>query len=123
MPLIHEAEQARDEQAAATLASAVEREAEVGEAEANLDAVDRAEANLDNAAAASRADLAANADARAKLRRQVDKTELRLAFRDLAEGVRGMIHVAPFTAILVGVATGIAFGARRRPRPSAPPRR
>jgi hypothetical protein len=123
MTLTHEAEQARGEQAAAALASAVEREAEVGEAEANLDSVDKAEANLDNAAAASRADLTANADARAKLRQQVDKTELRLAFRNLAEGVRGMIRVAPFTALLVGVAAGITFGARRRPRRPGPPRR
>ncbi len=114
MTLIHEGETGQQDFAARESAARAE-------AEASRDEIDDAVARLDETAAASRADLAANADARARLRRQAEKTELRLAFRNLAEGVRGMIRVAPFTALLVGVASGVALGARRRPR-RPPPR-
>ena len=69
------------------------------------------------------AGLAAHAEAGARIRREVDKTELRLAMRELAEGLRGMIRVAPLTSVLAGLATGLVISARRRrPRRAAAPR-
>ena len=59
--------------------------------------------------------LFANAGVRRDLRRRADKVELRLAFRDLTDGVRGLIRVAPLTAVLAGVALGIGLGKRSRP--------
>ena len=117
MTLIHELEPGHE-------VSAMEREARA-EDELARDDFAAAEARLEGAAAASHASLAANAEARARLRRQADKTELRLAFRDLAEGVRGMIRSAPLTAVLVGVAAGMALSRRRQRRPTrlAAPRR
>ena len=61
-------------------------------------------------------EIAANVDERKALRRKVDKVEFGLALHDLAEGVRGLIRVTPFTAVLAGVALGMAVGARRRGR-------
>jgi hypothetical protein len=59
-------------------------------------------------------DLAAHADSRRDLRRRVDKVEMRLAFRDLADGVRGFIRVKPFTAVLAGVLVGAALARRSK---------
>ncbi len=64
--------------------------------------------------AASLDDLAENAVARSNLRRQVNKREFRLAIHDLAEGLRGIVRVAPVTAVLAGVAAGLMIGKRRR---------
>jgi hypothetical protein len=66
--------------------------------------------------------LFANAGVRRDLRRRADKVELRLAFRDLTDGVRGLIRVAPLTAVLAGVALGIGLGKRSRPRRPQPRR-
>ena len=66
--------------------------------------------------------LFANADARRDLRRKADKVELRLAFRELTDGVRGLIRVAPLTAVFAGIAIGIGLGKRSRVR-RAPLRR
>jgi hypothetical protein len=63
----------------------------------------------------------ANAEARAELRQQADKQQLRLAMRDLTEGVRGVIRVAPLTALVVGLAAGMLLRRNRRRPP--PPRR
>ena len=67
--------------------------------------------------AKAREDLAANADARRQLRREVDKGELSLAARNLTEGLRGVIRVAPLVSVLAGVALGVAWGRRGRRRP------
>jgi hypothetical protein len=73
-----------------------------------------------NGAAAETDAFEASADARAELRQQADKRQLRLAMRDLAEGVRGFIRVAPLTTVVVGFAVGMLLRGRKR-RP--PPRR
>jgi len=95
---------ARDNLAtAAALSAAASAEGRVAEAEVrSLDALD------------------ANADARADLRLEADKRQLRLAMRDLVEGVRGVVRVAPLTAVVVGLAAGMLLRGRKR-RP--PPRR
>jgi hypothetical protein len=78
-------------------------------------------------AAAAHAELAAADDARTQLRRVSDKAELRLALRDLAEGLRGMIRVAPLASVAAAVGFGMLLNRRRRPRPRRlpppPPRR
>ena len=71
---------------------------------------------IEEAAAEAREDLAANADARKALRREIDKSELRLAVRDLTEGLRGAIRVAPLVSVAAAVALGVAWGRRGRPR-------
>jgi hypothetical protein len=85
------------------------------EAEAVRDAVPDDELSADQEA------LFANADARRDMRRKADKVELRLAFRELTDGVRGLIRVAPLTAVVAGVVLGIGLGKRSRAR--RPPRR
>jgi hypothetical protein len=83
-------------------------------------ASDMAAASRDRmkAAEAENDALAADADARARLREQADKRQLRAALRDLTEGVRGMVRVAPLTAVVVGVAAGMLLrGRKRRPPP------
>jgi hypothetical protein len=75
------------------------------------------------AAAAAHAEIAAGEDARVQLRREADKAELRLALRDLAEGLRGMIRVAPLVSVAAGVGFGLLLSRRRSRRRSAPPRR
>jgi hypothetical protein len=47
---------------------------------------------------------------------------MRLAFRELTDGVRGLIRVAPLTAVLAGIVIGVGLGKRSRTR-RAPPRR
>ena len=68
-------------------------------------------------AAEAQANLAANADERRLLRREVDRSELQLALRNLAEGLRGAIRVAPLVSVAAGVALGVAWGRRGRRRP------
>jgi hypothetical protein len=80
-------------------------------------------ANGLDTAAAVQAELADNHDARTQLRREADKVELRLALRDLADGFRGMIRVAPLLSVGAAVAFGLMFGRRRAPRRPSPPRR
>jgi predicted nucleic acid-binding protein len=92
------------------------KEAAASEAEAVQDAAPEQELSLDHEA------LFANADTRRDLRRKADKVELRLAFRDLADGVRGLIRVAPFTAVLAGVALGLSLGKRSSSRRLQPRR-
>jgi hypothetical protein len=75
-----------------------------------------AESARTRAAEASLDALAANADARSQLRRQVDRREFRLAIRDLAQGLRGVIRAAPVSAVLVGIAFGACLSARMRRR-------
>jgi hypothetical protein len=60
--------------------------------------------------------LFANADVRRDLRRKADKVELRLAFRELTDGVRGLIRVAPLTFVLAGVLLGVGLGKRSQTR-------
>ena len=64
--------------------------------------------------------LATERSERKEARRALDKLELRLAFRDLAEGLRGLIRVTPLTAVFAATLFGMAL-ARRRRRP--PPKR
>ena len=97
----------------------------VDDAAASLSPGGQAEARLESAALErdeALADLAAHADAGAKIRREADKAELRLALRELAEGMRGIVRVAPLTAVLAGVAAGMLLSRRRRPRRPAGPR-
>ena len=62
--------------------------------------------------------LAPEGEERRNLRRAVDKLELRLALRDLAEGVRGLIRVTPLTAVFAATLLGMSLARRRRrPRP------
>ena len=69
---------------------------------------------------ANRDELFSNAHARSNIRARVDKEELNLAMRDLSEGTRGMIRVAPFTAVVVGIALGMMVGRRRSKARRAP---
>jgi len=92
------------------------KEAAASEAEAVQGAATEQERSIDHEA------LSANADTRRDLRRRADKLELRLAFRDLADGVRGLIRVAPFTAVLAGVALGLSLSKRSRSRRLQPHR-
>jgi hypothetical protein len=73
-------------------------------------------------AAAVQADLAANAEARTELRRQADKAVFRQAAHDLADGLRGLIRVAPLVSVASAVALGLLWG-RRRPKRRPPTRR
>jgi hypothetical protein len=91
------------------------KEAAVSEAEAVQEVLPDSELSADQEA------LFANANVRRDLRRKADKVELRLAFRELMDGVRGLIRVAPLTAVLAGVVLGIGLGKRSRAR-RAPPR-
>jgi hypothetical protein len=75
------------------------------------------EALPDQQLSAEQEALFANADVRRDLRRRADKLELRLAFRELADGIRGMIRVAPLTAVFTGIAIGIGLAKRSRARP------
>jgi glutamine synthetase adenylyltransferase len=87
---------------------------------AALNAAASAEDRVAEAEVRSLEALDANAEARAGLRQQADKQQLRIAVRDLVEGVRGMVRVAPLTAVVVGLAAGMLLRGRKR-RP--PPRR
>jgi hypothetical protein len=98
-----DAEAARAEEAA-SLANAAAAQADLASATLNHDAPFDA--------------LAANAATRSQLRREVDKRELRMAGRDIAEGLRGIIRAAPFVAVMAGVAAGLAIGGRRHRRRS-----
>ncbi|MDE3176008.1 MAG: hypothetical protein KGM15_07875 [Pseudomonadota bacterium] len=60
------------------------------------------------------ADAEPAAAARDEIQRQADRAQLRLALRDLASGLRGMIRAAPLASVLVGVAIGVALGKRSR---------
>jgi len=91
-------------------------QAAASEAKATADAAPDEEISVDQAA------LFANADARRDIRRRADKVEMRLAFRELTDGVRGLIRVAPLTAVLAGIVIGVGLGKRSRTR-RAPPRR
>jgi hypothetical protein len=77
---------------------------------------------IDEASGSSRGEealvdgLAPEREERRDLRRAVDKLELRLALRDLTEGVRGLIRVTPLTAVFAATLLGMAL-ARRRRRP------
>jgi hypothetical protein len=98
------------EQSAEDLAQAA-----ASETKALEDAAPDEEISVDQAA------LFANADARRDIRRRADKVEMRLAFRELTDGVRGLIRVAPLTAVLAGIVVGVGLGKRSRTR-RAPPR-
>jgi hypothetical protein len=63
-------------------------------------------------------ELTAYDEARTQLRREADKAQLRMAVHDLAEGLRGMIRVAPFASVGVAVALGLLFGRRRSRKPA-----
>lgn len=56
----------------------------------------------------------AAAEARETLRRKVDRNELKLAVRHLAQGLRATIRAAPLVCLTAGVALGVAMGRRRR---------
>ncbi len=73
--------------------------------------------NSFEAAATAHAELAAADDERTRLRGETDKVEFRVAMHDLAEGLRGMIRVAPFASVAAGVVLGMLLRRRRRPRP------
>ena len=73
---------------------------------------------LDSAAA--EAGLAANGRARVELRRAADRAGLRLAVHDLAEGLRGVIRIAPFASVILAAVLGMRLSRRRPRRP--PPR-
>ena len=87
-----------------------------------MNAAASAESRIAEAEVRSLDALDANADARADLRQEADKRQLRLAMRDLVEGLRGVVRVAPLTALIVGVAAGMVLRGRKR-RPPPPPRR
>jgi hypothetical protein len=74
-------------------------------------------------AAAVEADLAANAEARTELRRAADKAVFRQAAHDLADGLRGLIRVAPLVSVATAVGLGLLWGRRRTKRRPPPPRR
>jgi hypothetical protein len=78
-------------------------------------------ATLANGLDTVESDLAANVEERTQLRREVDKAQFRVAAHDLAEGLRGMIRVAPFVSVAAAVALGLLWGRRRRPRRPLPP--
>jgi ElaB/YqjD/DUF883 family membrane-anchored ribosome-binding protein len=63
-------------------------------------------------------ELADTADARKRLRRQADRTELRLALADLAESLRGFVRSAPLTAVAAAAALGVVFSRRKRRQPA-----
>ena len=86
------------------------RDAAASEAEAIQEAAPDHEISVDHEA------LFANADARRDLQRRADKVELRLAFRELTDGVRGLIRVAPLTSVAAGVAVGMMLGTPARDR-------
>ncbi len=75
----------------------------------------------DQELSADQEQLFANADERRDLRRKADKVELRLAFRELTDGVRGLIRVAPLTAVLAGIVVGVGLGKRSRTRRAPTP--
>ena len=52
------------------------------------------------------ADLVAEVETRKELRRAADKAEFRVALHDMAEGLRGLIRVAPFASIGLAAALG-----------------
>jgi Flp pilus assembly protein CpaB len=75
-------------------------------------------ANKDAAAlAGARADMSANEDEHSKLQRKVTGAELRLALRDLRDGVRGMIRVSPLISVATAALIGAAWARRGRRRP------
>ena len=69
------------------------------------------------ALAAARADLSDNDNARNQLRREVMGVELKMALRDLREGLRGMIRVSPLTSVITAALIGAAWSRRSRRRP------
>jgi hypothetical protein len=69
------------------------------------------------ALAEARADLSAADDARAELKSKAAGVELKLALRDLREGVRGMIRVSPLISVFVAAAFGAAWARSGRKRP------
>ena len=77
---------------------------------------------LANGLDTAESDLAANVEERTQLRREADKAQFRVAAHDLAEGLRGLIRVAPFASVVTAVALGLMWG-RRRPRRPLPQRR
>ena len=77
-------------------------------------------AALANGLDTAESELAANVEERVQLRREADKAQFRLAARDLAEGLRGLIRVAPLASVATAVALGLLWGRRRRPRRPQP---
>ena len=80
-------------------------------------------ATLANGLDTVESDLAANVEERTQLRREADKAQFRVAAHDLAEGLRGLIRVAPFASVVTAVALGLMWGRRRPRRPLPPPQR
>ena len=78
-------------------------------------------AALANGLDTAESDLAANVEERTQLRREVDKAQFRVAAHDIAEGLRGLIRVAPLASVATAVALGLLWGRRRRPRRAPPP--
>ena len=67
------------------------------------------------------ADLVAEVETRKELRRAADKAEFRVALHDMAEGLRGLIRVAPFVSIGLAASLGMLWSRRRARKPA--PRR
>ena len=78
-------------------------------------------AALANGLDTAESDLAANVEERTQLRREVDKAQFRVAAHDIAEGLRGLIRVAPLASVATAVALGLLWGRRRTPRRPLPP--
>jgi hypothetical protein len=64
----------------------------------------------------ARTRLSSNDDTRADLQREVMGAELKLALKDLREGVRGMIRVSPLTSVFAAALIGMVMARRRRRR-------
>lgn len=96
------------------MANAAERDAEA--------AYDRAADTVALAADAAQSNIAAHVALGDKIRHQADLAQLRLALRNLTEGVRGMIRVSPLSSVFLGVVIGIALGKRRIHRAKSPRR-
>ena len=63
------------------------------------------------------AGLLAEVEARKELRRAADRAELHVALHEMAEGLRGLIRVAPFASIAAAAALGMFWSRRRARRP------
>ena len=66
--------------------------------------------------ATAQAELSVNDDERLQLRRKMAVTELRLAVRDLQQGLRGMIRVSPLLSVATAALIGAAWSRRGRRR-------
>ena len=75
---------------------------------------------MEDDADAAQSSLVAHAALGDRIRHQADVAQLRLAMRNLTEGVRGMIRVSPLSSVFLGVVFGIALGKRGIRRAKTP---